>query len=523
MGVADEAERRALERQAGRALRGPTNSCTALCGPPCHTGRLACGLAPLRALRASPQAYRAAGFPPHPRQRLLVQPRPGELDRRIRRRVAQRQVVVVAEQRDPAVLADARHDVSGSGPAPTMSPSDHSSSDASRGGEHGVERLGVGVGVAKTATITGNNPGDASSRNPYAHSVRDAAGRRALRAAGPVRPRGGRAGHEVLVAAPGSARGMVERAGFAFHALGEPEGPRRAVGAGVRRRWPGRGLRGPASCSSALDARAALPGDARARPSSGRPDLIVRETTRVQPPRVAAEHFDVPLVDVGPHLDAATDADGALRAIAAPRWSGSARTALERAGAHVAPRSRRRGDAASLASAIPPASASTRRWSTSPSARRSARPGPVPRHRARARGRAQAGADDDRPPRRPGRARPAAANVHVEPWVDAGHGHAVRGGDGRPRRLGRDARRAGRRRADSRSCRSSSTAPPTRRAWRGAGGGIVATDSRRPSTSCSRTARYRDAAERVASEIRALPPVDDAVELFSRSAGSSAR
>jgi UDP:flavonoid glycosyltransferase YjiC (YdhE family) len=31
-----------------------------------------------------------------------------------------------------------------------------------------------------------------------------------------------RAGHEVVVAAPGSARGMVERAGFAFHALGEP-------------------------------------------------------------------------------------------------------------------------------------------------------------------------------------------------------------------------------------------------------------------------------------------------------------
>jgi len=31
-----------------------------------------------------------------------------------------------------------------------------------------------------------------------------------------------RLGHEVLVAAPGSARGMVERAGFDFHALGEP-------------------------------------------------------------------------------------------------------------------------------------------------------------------------------------------------------------------------------------------------------------------------------------------------------------
>ena len=45
------------------------------------------------------------------------------------------------------------------------------------------------------------------------------------------------------------------------------------------------------------------------------------------------------------------------------------------------------------------------------------------------------------------------------------------------------------------------------------GAGIVATRCRpRPCTSCSASRRYRAAAERVADEIRALPPVEDAVE-----------
>ena len=50
------------------------------------------------------------------------------------------------------------------------------------------------------------------------------------------------------------------------------------------------------------------------------------------------------------------------------------------------------------------------------------------------------------------------------------------------------------------------------------GAGIVATDLAQAVHALLEDRSYRDAAERVASEIRALPPVDDAVELFSRSA-----
>jgi UDP:flavonoid glycosyltransferase YjiC (YdhE family) len=57
----------------------------------------------------------------------------------------------------------------------------------------------------------------------------------------------------------------------------------------------------------------------------------------------------------------------------------------------------------------------------------------------------------------------------------------------------------------------------------GLGAGIVATDLAAAVHELLEDPTYRAAAERVAGEIRALPPVDDAVELFSRTAGSAVR
>ncbi len=65
-----------------------------------------------------------------------------------------------------------------------------------------------------------------------------------------------------------------------------------------------------------LDARAALPGLLSAV-EDWRPDLIVRETCEFAS-CVAAERFGVPLAQVGIHLDARTDADPQLLQIAAP-------------------------------------------------------------------------------------------------------------------------------------------------------------------------------------------------------------
>ena len=176
-----------------------------------------------------------------------------------------------------------------------------------------------------------------------------------------------RPGTRSLVAAPGSARGMVERAGFDFHALGEPW-DRAAKWAPVFNGNAPGAAHVVQELFIALDARAALPG-MLALVHNDRPDLIVRETTEFAS-CVAAAHFNVPVVDVGPHLDAAIDTDGALRALAAP--------ALEQLGpfrldAPVITLSPFGGTARSPASGIRRASGSTSRWSTSPSAPRSAR------------------------------------------------------------------------------------------------------------------------------------------------------
>ena len=181
---------------------------------------------------------------------------------------------------------------SGSGPRPTMSPSDQRSSRR-RGREHGVERVGVGVRVGEDRDDHAEYRAATRRLDPYADHLRDRSGRRPLPAAGAVRPRGARAGHDVLVAAPGSARGMVERAGFAFYGLGEPwdRAERWAPVFGPRR--PGRRARDPGAVHRPRRLRRAA-GHARAR-RDWRPDLIVRETSEFAS-AIAAEQFKVPVV-----------------------------------------------------------------------------------------------------------------------------------------------------------------------------------------------------------------------------------
>ena len=149
-----------------------------------------------------------------------------------------------------------------------------------------------------------------------------------------------RAGHEVLVAAPASAQRMVQRGGFVFAGVGEPRDRVAAWAPVFTNASPG-AVHVVQELFVGLDARAALPG-MHALVERWRPDVIVRETCEFAS-CVVAERFDVPLVDVGIHLDASTDAGGALRSIAS--------AALDELGPHrfgtvltCAPRSLDEGD-----------------------------------------------------------------------------------------------------------------------------------------------------------------------------------
>ena len=127
-----------------------------------------------------------------------------------------------------------------------------------------------------------------------------------------------RAGHDVLVAAPGSAAGSVRRAGLPFRAVGEP--PAREREAAWAPVWSPESAPGAAHVIGelfiGLQARAALPGmlDAIA---AWRPDVVVRETCEFAS-AVAAERLDVPQAQLGIHLYARTDYDDGLLALAAP-------------------------------------------------------------------------------------------------------------------------------------------------------------------------------------------------------------
>ena len=152
---------------------------------------------------------------------------------------------------------------------------------------------------------------------------------------------------------------MVERAGFAFSGVGEPHG-RSAAWAPV---FSGDGPGAPfviAELFVGLDARAALPG-MLALTEDWRPDLIVRETCEFAS-AVAAEQFDVPLVDVGIHLDAGPTP--ARWARSPPSRAGRvrpARPAPRPAGADLRSGLARRGRRAALPPARACASASTTR------------------------------------------------------------------------------------------------------------------------------------------------------------------
>jgi UDP:flavonoid glycosyltransferase YjiC (YdhE family) len=126
------------------------------------------------------------------------------------------------------------------------------------------------------------------------------------------------AGHDVLFAGPGSAGNAVRRAGFAFAELGEPgraEAERAWAPVWSPETSPGMAVV-VQDLFIGLHARLALPGmlDAAVR---FRPDVIVRETLEFSSALVA-ERLAIPQVRVGVHLDSHTDADPRLLGVATP-------------------------------------------------------------------------------------------------------------------------------------------------------------------------------------------------------------
>ena len=125
------------------------------------------------------------------------------------------------------------------------------------------------------------------------------------------------AGHEVLVAGPGSAARVVRRAGLPFAGVGEPSRSH------AERAWapvwspettPGM-ERVVQDLFIGLHGRAALPRMLETV-EAWRPDVVVRETLEFSS-ALAAERHDVPQARVGVHLDSRTDADDRLLAAVA--------------------------------------------------------------------------------------------------------------------------------------------------------------------------------------------------------------
>jgi UDP:flavonoid glycosyltransferase YjiC (YdhE family) len=122
-----------------------------------------------------------------------------------------------------------------------------------------------------------------------------------------------RAGHDVIVAAPASAAVLAARAGLPHRAVGEA--PTELVEDVLWRRStsPEEVIR---DVFVGLHARTALPG-MREAIAAWRPDVVVRESMELASVVAAAEH-GVPVVRVGIHLDSATDSTGWLEELAAP-------------------------------------------------------------------------------------------------------------------------------------------------------------------------------------------------------------
>ena len=126
-----------------------------------------------------------------------------------------------------------------------------------------------------------------------------------------------RAGHEVLVAGPGAARPLAERAGLPFEAVGEP--PPETVAAAWAPVWgPPEAAPGAVHVVQelfvALSAGAALPG-MLALVERRRPDVVVRETLEFSS-SLAAERAGVPQVRFGIHLSSTTDGNMFLPIVA---------------------------------------------------------------------------------------------------------------------------------------------------------------------------------------------------------------
>ncbi|WP_028064965.1 glycosyltransferase [Solirubrobacter soli] len=325
-----------------------------------------------------------------------------------------------------------------------------------------------------------------------------------------------RAGHDVLVAAPGSARSMVEQAGFVCHALGEPW-DREAKWAPVFNGNAPGARHVVQELFIALDARAALPG-MLALVHNDRPDLIVRETTEFAS-CVAAAHFGVPVVDVGLHLDAAVDTDAGLRALAEPALGMLGPFRLDAPVLTLSPF----GDSDAVSRFRYPAQPHESDELVYVSF------GSEIRHPDLFRATAHALKDV---PKRvlmsigrhvdPEALGPLPANVRVERWVDQGemlrHAAVMVGHGGSGGTLA--ALAAG---VPIAFLPQFVDGPANARRVEHLGAGIIATDVKDAVHRLLAYPTYRQAAQRVASEIRALPPVDDAVELFSRSAGSAVR
>ena len=124
-----------------------------------------------------------------------------------------------------------------------------------------------------------------------------------------------RAGHHVLVAGPTSAATLAARAGLQFRAAGEV--PASVVDAAFAPVWARRATAEHVvgDLFAGLHARAALPG-MLALVEQWRPDVVARETMEFAS-AVAADRFGVPQVRIGVHLDSDVDGAGALAAVAA--------------------------------------------------------------------------------------------------------------------------------------------------------------------------------------------------------------
>jgi UDP:flavonoid glycosyltransferase YjiC (YdhE family) len=127
-----------------------------------------------------------------------------------------------------------------------------------------------------------------------------------------------RAGHDVLLAAPESADRLATHARVPFRALGEP--PADEVAAAWAPVWSYATAPGAAHvvCELfiGLHARAALP-EMLAAMEEWRPDVVVRETLEFSS-GVAAERLGIPVVQCGIHLSVGTDTDERLPAVAGP-------------------------------------------------------------------------------------------------------------------------------------------------------------------------------------------------------------